>query len=203
MLVKLSSTISRIAESIAAMILATIFVMFLLQIFTRYAPKIAWLAPLAAIEAWMMSLVPIGWTVNLISLLWVWLIFIGCSTFVRDRDHIVFDVFVNALPCGARRFLALATGAFLIGMMIYAFGPTYEAIFDSRLMDLKKIQTLSLPITGDKISVKWLFAPVILFMVATIIRYGIRLYRLSTTGVDDNHDAGHSARPPRESGRMK
>ena len=197
MLSKLSSTISRIAEFIAAMILAAIFVIFLLQIFTRYAPNIAWLAPLAAIEAWMLTLVPIGWTVNLISLLWVWLIFIGCSTFVRDRDHIVFDVFFNAAPIGARRFLALATGAFLIGMMIYAFGPTYEAIFDSRLMDLKKIQTLSLPITGDKISIKWLFAPIVLFMMATIIRYGSRLYRLSTAGFDDNQDAGHSGGPTR------
>jgi len=197
MLSKLSSTISRIAEFIAAMILVAIFSIFLLQIFTRYAPKIAWLAPLGAIEAWMITLVPIGWTVNLISLLWVWLIFIGCSTFVRDRDHIVFDVFFNALPYGARRFLALATGAFLIGMMIYAFGPTYEAIFDSRLMDLKKIQTLSLPITGDNISIKWLFAPVVLFMLATIIRYGIRLYRLYTADFDDNQDAGQSARPTR------
>ncbi|MEK9744543.1 MAG: hypothetical protein VW499_00645, partial [Candidatus Puniceispirillum sp.] len=107
----------------------------------------------------------------------------------------VFDVFFNAAPYGARRFLAIATGAFLIGMMIYAFGPTYEAIFDSRLMDLKKIQTLSLPITGDKISIKWLFAPIVLFMVATIIRYGVRLYRLFTASFDDNQDAGHSARP--------
>jgi len=188
MLSKLSSAISRISEFVAATILAAIFIIFLLQIFTRYAPKIAWLAPLAAVEAWMTSLVPIGWTVNLISLLRVWLIFIGCSTFVRDRDHIVFDVFFNALPYGARRGLGMATGAFLIGVMLYAFGPTYDAIFDSRLMDLKKIQTLSLPITGDRIPVKWLFAPFVLFMFATVIRYGIGLYRLSTAGPGEGHD---------------
>ena len=34
--------ISRVAEFIAAMVLAAIFIIFLLQIFTRYAPKIAW-----------------------------------------------------------------------------------------------------------------------------------------------------------------
>ena len=54
--------ISRVAEFIAAMVLAAIFIIFLLQIFTRYAPKIAWLMPIPPIHDWMMALVPIGWT---------------------------------------------------------------------------------------------------------------------------------------------
>ena len=74
------------------MILAAIFIIFLLQIFTRYAPKIAWLMPIPPIHDWMMALEPIGWTVNLISLLWVWLIFFGCAFFVRESDHVAFDV---------------------------------------------------------------------------------------------------------------
>ena len=51
--------IVRTAEFIAAMLLAAIFITFLLQIFTRYAPKIAWLMPISNIEDWMKSLVPI------------------------------------------------------------------------------------------------------------------------------------------------
>ncbi|MDA7720353.1 C4-dicarboxylate ABC transporter permease, partial [Alphaproteobacteria bacterium] len=60
---KLRDSLTRIAELITAILLAVIFITFLLQIFTRYAPKIAWLAPFSAVESWMASLVPIGWTV--------------------------------------------------------------------------------------------------------------------------------------------
>jgi heme/copper-type cytochrome/quinol oxidase subunit 1 len=45
-------------------------------------------------------------------------------------------------------------------------------------MELKKIQTIVLPISGEKIAIKWLFASVVLFMVVTILRSGMRLYQL-------------------------
>ena len=180
MILRLWSKVTRSAEIIAAIILAAIFITFLLQIFTRYAPRIAWLAPVEPIQHWMQSLVPIGWTVNLISLLWVWLIFFSCSFFVREKDHVVFDVLVDVLPKTWRRIMASVTSLFLVGIMLYAFQPTYDAIFGSRLMDLKKIQTLALPISGDKIPIKWLFAPIILFMLATILRYAVRLFWLLT-----------------------
>jgi len=189
MLKTLVSRITRIAELIAAAILAAIFITFLLQIFTRYAPKLAWLMPIPSLADWMTSLVPIGWTVNLISLLWVWLIFIGCSFVVRDRDHVIFDVFYSAVSSQWQKYFTLATGFILIAIMLYAAAPTYDAIFGSMLMSLKKIQTLRIPITGDKIAIKWLFAPIILFMAATVIRYGFRCYRVLATGrIDDDHD---------------
>ena len=194
------TTVTRIAEMITAIILAVIFITFLLQIFTRYAPKIAWLAPVESLQTWMQSLVPIGWTVNLISLLWVWLIFVGCSFVVRDRDHVIFDVFYNAAAPRVRQIFSLTTSVFLIGVMIYALGPTYDAIFDSRLMELKKIQTLSLPITGERIPIKWLFAPMILFMVATILRYSARAYQLAHKKSDDIGTAPPSAPASKNNG---
>jgi len=184
---------TRIAELIAATLLAAIFVTFLLQIFTRYAPKIAWVVPFEPVQSWMLSLVPIGWTVNLISLLWVWLIFMGGSFVVRQRDHVTFDVFFNAVSPGWQRFFAVVTALLLIGMMGYALGPTYDAIFGSRLMELKKIQTLSLPISGDRIAIKWLFAPMVLFMVAIILRYSFRLYQLGRGHGDVDTDADTTA----------
>ncbi|NBR38345.1 MAG: TRAP transporter small permease subunit [Alphaproteobacteria bacterium] len=193
MLLKIASKVSRTAELIAAITLAAIFVTFLLQIFTRYAPKIAWLMPLASIEAWMLSLVPIGWTVNLISLLWVWLIFLGCSFFVRDKDHVIFDVFYSALSGRWRKILAMATCLLLVAVMVYAIGPTYDAIFGSMLMNLKKIQTLRMPITGDKIPIKWLFAPVVMFMALTILRYGFRFFSLLKMGIAGESDSLASA----------
>ena len=184
---KLRDSLTRIAELITAILLAVIFMTFLLQIFTRYAPKIAWLAPFSVAENWMASLVPIGWTVNLISLLWVWLIFVGCSFALQDRDHVTFDVFYNAVPLRWRRIFTVITAGSLIGVFAYALGPTFDAIFGSRLMELKKIQTIVLPISGEKIPIKWLFAPVVLFMVVTILRSGMRLYQLFR-GISSNSD---------------
>ena len=109
--------VSRVAEFIAAMILAAIFIIFLLQIFTRYAPKIAWLMPIPPIHDWMMALEPIGWTVNLISLLWVWLIFFGCAFFVRESDHVAFDVFFQALSRSWQRYFAMATALIMVVAM--------------------------------------------------------------------------------------
>ena len=163
--------ISRAAEFIAAMVLATIFIIFLLQIFTRYAPKIAWLMPIPPIHDWMMALEPIGWTVNLISLLWVWLIFFGCSLIVNESDHVAFDVFFQALSRSWQRHFAMATALIMVVAMLYSFGPTWDAIFGSRLMELKKIQTLRIPVTGDKIQIKWLFASYILLMIVITLRY--------------------------------
>ena len=72
---KLLTRITRINEAIAAIILAVIFITFILQVFMRYAAKMAWLMPFPPIADWMADLEPLRWSVYLISLLWVWLIF--------------------------------------------------------------------------------------------------------------------------------
>ena len=177
--------ISRVAEFIAAMVLAAIFIIFLLQIFTRYAPKIAWLMPIPPIHDWMMALVPIGWTVNLISLLWVWLIFFGCAFFVRESDHVAFDVFFQALSRFWQRYLAMTTALIMVAAMLYSFGPTWDAIFGSRLMELKKIQTLRVPVTGDKIPIKWLFASYVMLMIVITLRYLWRAVILARKGLPE------------------
>jgi C4-dicarboxylate transporter DctQ subunit len=181
--------LTRGSEFIAAMSLAVIFTIFLLQIFTRYAPNLAWMMPLQSLADWMSALQPIGCTVNLISLMWVWIIFFGCAFFVRERDHVAFDIVYNAVPRGARRVLALSSALIVIAVMAYSFGPTWDAIMGSRLMELKKIQTLSVPFTGDKIPVKWLFASYILLMIAVMVRYAWRIYAVLRFGpTEDSHE---------------
>lgn len=166
----LMNRITRVTEAIAAITLAVIFVTFILQVFTRYAAKMAWLMPIPSISDWMADMEPLRWSVYLISLLWVWLIFFSCSFFVRDRDHVVFDIIYHAMPTGGRKVLAIAGALLLVGFMLYSFLPTYDALWASRLMELKKLQTLRIPVTGDKIPMKWLFAPYLLLMVAVIVR---------------------------------
>ena len=173
---------SKTAEFMAALALAAIFLTFLAQIFSRYAAEIAWLMPIAPVASWMSAMEPIGWTVNLISLIWVWLIFFGCSFLVNEKEHVAFDIIYQAVSDKARRVLAIIGAVIVIGMMCYSFLPTWDAIMSSRLMELKKIQTLSMPITGDKIAVKWLFASYILLMIIVSLRYAWQIVHVIKHG---------------------
>ena len=164
------------------MTLAAIFIIFLLQIFARYTSKIAWLIPIEQLSNWMLTVEPIGWTINLISLLWVWLIFFGCSFVVRERDHVTFDILYLALPDHLRRIAIIVISLIMIFALLWSFLPTWDSIFGSRLMDLKKIQTLRMPITGEKIPIKWLFASYITLMIFVILRYAWICYEVSIKG---------------------
>ena len=179
---KFAKWLTRGCEFIAAMILAAIFIIFLLQIFARYTSKIAWLMPIEQLSNWMLTVEPIGWTINLISLLWVWLIFFGCSFVVRERDHVTFDILYLALPDHLRRIAIIVISLIMIFVLLWSFLPTWDSIFGSRLMELKKIQTLRMPITGDKIPIKWLFAPYITLMIFVILRYAWICYEVSIKG---------------------
>lgn len=171
MIVKLRYWSNRFVNFILALTLATIFITFLSQIFARYAPKLGAFIPVDSVALWLDSVEPIGWTVNLISLLWVWLVFLGCSFVVRERDHVVFDVFTQAMSPRWSLICKIVVALTVLSAMVWSFVPVWEAIFGSRLMDLKKIQTLRIPITGDKIAIKWLFAPYVILMIALVVRY--------------------------------
>mgnify|MGYP006241093235 FL=1 len=129
--------LARGCEFIAAMILAAIFIIFLLQIFARYSSKIAWLMPIEQVSTWMSSVEPIGWTINLISLLWVWLIFFGCAFIVKESDHVTFDILYLAFPDRLRKIAIITISLIMIFVLIWSLLPTWEAIFGSRLMELK------------------------------------------------------------------
>ena len=163
---KLLKMFTRGAEFIAAMALAAIFLTFLLGIIFRYTP----------------FLDPIGWSVVLISLLWVWLIFFGCAFIVREQDHVTFDVLYLGVSKPVRKILALLTAALMIAAMLWSFPAVWEAIFGNRLMELKKIQTLRVPITDGKIAIKWLFAPFVMLMIVVTIRYLWRIYTVLRYG---------------------
>ena len=157
---------TRGAEFIAAMALAAIFITFLLQILFRYVP----------------FLDPIGWSVVLISLLWVFVVFFGSAFIVRESDHVTFDIVYLAVPRPVRKVLALITAVLMVIAMLYSLPDIWDRVFANRLMDLKSIQTIRMPFTGDKIAVKWLFAPFVLLTVVVALRYLWRIYTVLRFG---------------------
>lgn len=176
MLNVLMKRLYRVAEAIAATALAAIFIVFLLQIFTRYSGKLSQWIPVENLSLWMSEIEPLRWTVYLISLLWVWLIFLGCSFVVRERDHVAFDILYQAAPPRLRKIMTILGAIILIAVMLISLPATWDAIMANRLMELKKLQTLRLPITGDKIAIKWLFFPYLFLMAVLIIRSISRVF---------------------------
>jgi TRAP-type C4-dicarboxylate transport system permease small subunit len=162
------SWLPRIAECISAVLLATIFVTFLLQIGSRYLPKI--ISGLGLTEALplLASVEPFGWTLELIGVLWVWVIFFSCAFVVREFDHVKFDIIYLNVSRRLRAIFAIITSLAIVGGMIYAFLPTWDYI---DFMRLRGTSTVRNPFTGAKIPMRTIFSVYAVFMIAVAARY--------------------------------
>lgn len=158
----------RIADGIAALMLATIFVTFLLQIGSRYLPKIIARLGLTETLPLLASVEPLGWTLELIGILWVWVIFFSCAFVVREYDHVKFDIIYLAVPNRMRQVFALLAAAAIVGGMIYAFWPTWDYI---DFMRMRRTATVRNPFSGDKIPLRTIFSIYAVFMIAVAARY--------------------------------
>ena len=99
--------------------------------------------PITPISDWMMALEPIGWTINLIlSSLGMADIF-QLFFYVKDKDHVAFDIPLSGCTAKDKE----NHGGFWVFSDYWGNGlcffPTWQSIFDNRLMTLKKIQNPS------------------------------------------------------------
>lgn len=158
----------RLAEIIAGAMLATIFVTFLLQIGSRYLPKV--IAGLGLTESLptLAAVEPLGWTLELIGILWVWVIFFSCAFVVRDHEHVKFDIIYLSVPRGVRRIFALIGAAAIVVGMLYALLPTWDYI---DFMRIRRTATVRNPFDGTKIPLRTIFSIYAIFMVAVAARY--------------------------------
>ena len=99
------------AENILALLLFSMFVTFILQIVFRY----------------FLSL-PIGWTVEWVTIAWLWGILFGFAFVVRETDIIRLDVLYEAAPRPARRVMDVITGLSLAGIFLYTLPASWDYI---------------------------------------------------------------------------
>lgn len=132
------------ADFVAAGILAVMFFTFILQIVARYILNI-----------------PIGWTVELCLVLWVWLVFFTCAFCLRDRDHVTFDILYQGARPQTQRVFALVSA----GAIVVALGAALPATWDYvDFLKIKRSATLG-------IRMKWVFIIYVAFAVVLILRY--------------------------------
>jgi TRAP-type C4-dicarboxylate transport system permease small subunit len=135
----------RRAENILAAMLGAMFVVFLLQIGFRYLLNL-----------------PIGWTNEASVVLWIWIVLFGAAFVLREHEEIRFDLFHSAASPRTRRMMSLAAAA---GLLVL-YGMSLPAVFDY-VTFMRVESTAYLKIRFD-----WLFSIYVVFVAASIIRYG-------------------------------
>ena len=158
---------SRLADMIAAGLLAAIFVTFLLQIATRYLPKVITYFDLDYFPA-LAAIRPLGWSLELIGILWVWVIFFSCAFVVREQDHVKFDILYLWVSRKTRTIFTVISAAAIVAGMIYALLPTLDYI---DWMKMRKTATVRNPFTGGKIPMRTIFSIYGGFMIVVAARY--------------------------------
>ena len=151
------------ANFITATMLAVLFFTFLLQIFSRYILK-----------------APFGWTLELCLILWLWIVFFGCSFAVRDQDHVKFDIFYYATPKKVQLIFSIISAIGVIVIMGYSFLPTIDYI---DWMKMRKTTTVK--IFSNKIPLSYIFSVYGIFLLSVIIQYIWKLINLIKSGLPE------------------
>lgn len=151
----------RRAENVLAAMLATMFLAFLLQIVFRYL--LNW---------------PTGWTNELSSILWIWIVLWGAAFVLTEQEEMRFDLIYAAVGPRTRGVMFLICAASLV--FLYAF--SFPAVLDY-VTFMKVEKSAYLGIRFD-----WLFSIYIVFVVAVIARYLWLSWQVLRGGAPDEFD---------------
>ncbi|WP_318327014.1 TRAP transporter small permease [Sulfitobacter sp. D35] len=157
---------SRATESVAAAMMAAMFLTFILQIAVRYTARI----PGIAERLPLLDPTRYGWTLEFCLALWVWLVFWGNAFIVRERDHVTFDVLYNHVRPATRRWFAIIGAVVICIGLLWSLEPTWSRF---AILRLKKTATLS-QLFGDWIRMRHIYAIYALFLIVVALRYAWR-----------------------------
>lgn len=150
MLKTLAARLRTLAEGVAALLLAVIFLAFLTQIALRY------------VFDW-----PVGWTADLSSLAWLWLVLWGAAFVLRDDEEIRIDFLAHMVGRRGRIVMGLV-GATAV---IVLFGMSLPAAYS--YVSFMKVEKSSY--LGIRFDI--LFSIYLVFSVAVIGRHLYALVR--------------------------
>src|SRR5437762_4871394 len=136
--------LQRRAHNMAALLLGTMFISFLVQIFFRYILNY-----------------PVGWTEELSILCWMWGVLWGAAFIVTERDEVRFDIIYSNVSDGIRRLFTVVTGVALIFLYGISLPAAYSFV---AFMKVERSAYLQVPIN-------YLYAIYLIFAVASIVRY--------------------------------
>jgi C4-dicarboxylate transporter DctQ subunit len=134
----------RRAQNVAVALLATVFICFILQIVFRYL--LGW---------------PVGWTLEVSTLAWMWLVLWGAAFVVTERDEIRFDILYGAVSEPVRRVFAIVSAVALAALFVISMPAVVDYV---TFMRVEKASYIG-------VRFDYLFSVYLLFAVALIVRY--------------------------------
>ena len=143
-LVRTAQWLRQRAQNIAALMLATMFVSFLIQILLRYVFNS-----------------PVGWTEELSILCWMWGVLWGAAFVLSEREEVRFDLLYGNVPDSVRRAFTVITGLALIALYGISLPAAYGFV---AFMKVERSAYLQVPIN-------YLYSIFIVFSVASMVRY--------------------------------
>lgn len=157
---------SRFAEFVAGMMMAIMFLTFILQITIRYTARLEWLSDM------LPFLDPnlYGWTLEFNLLLWVWIVFWGNSFVVRERDHVTFDIIYHSVSPTVRKWFSIIGALAVTIALLVSIGETWDRF---TILRLKRTATLDM-LFGDWVRMRHVYSIYIMFMVVVALRYAAR-----------------------------
>lgn len=161
---QIGAWLRRRAENIAVLLLAIMFLAFLVEIALRYVFSL-----------------PLGWAFELTVTTWLWLVLWGAAFVVPEQEEIRFDLIYTAVPRGVRRIMAIV---FSVALLVVYIGSLPAVIDYVTFMKVKSTSYLN-------IRFDYLYSIYIIFAVAIIIRYFWVLWCAFRGSIDDEFDPDH------------
>lgn len=159
------SRLHRLAEMFVVLLLGSMFGSFLIQIVFRYFLNL-----------------PLGWTVEYVTIAWLWGILFGYAFVLRDDEVIRLDIVYAAVPVSVQRVMDVVSSGVVAAILLWSLPQMYNYI-----SFMKVERTAFLHIRFDI-----LFAIYIPFVLAVVAR-SLRTCWRAVTG--RGYPAGASAAP--------
>ena len=107
----MADRLSDYANHITAALMGSMFVVFILQIVFRYV--LGW---------------PVLWTVEWVTIAWLWGILFSFTFVIRSGDMIRLDILYNAVPRGARRAMDVVAGLTVAAIFAYTLPHAWDYV---------------------------------------------------------------------------
>lgn len=141
------------AADLGSLFLGLMFVTFVVQITFRYVLNL-----------------PLAWTLELCSTLWLWTVFWGSTFAIKDEDHVRFDIVYRAQSEKGRRILALISCIAIVLGFAASLPATISYV---EFYKIKKSVTLGIPLDI-------VFSVYLIFAIGMIYEYSMRIWRILT-----------------------
>jgi TRAP-type transport system small permease protein len=139
------------AEAFGVLLFALLFLVFVIQITARFVFN-----------------QPLAWTDEAATILYLWAVLWGSAVVCRDKEHVAFDLLYQKAFAPTRRRMALAAAVLIGGLGVWALPGSLDYIW---FMRRESTAVLGLPF-------HWVFLPFGLLLIALVLRYVWRIYRL-------------------------